>query len=98
MSAYKLATPIKAYGEEVTEITLREATTADARAIGSLPYAVVGEDGAVQLALAVCAKYISRLAGIPLSAVDQIPLADFHAMAWEVAQDFLAQGQAVSKA
>lgn len=98
MSVYKLSTPIKAYGDEVTEVTLRSATTADARAIGALPYAVVGEEGAVQLALAVCAKYIARLAGIPLSAVDQIPLADFHAMAWEVAQDFLAQAQAGSKA
>lgn len=87
----KLSKPIQAYGEEVHVINLREPTTADARAIKSLPYTISGDEGNVVLLLDVCAKYIARLADLPASAVDQIPLSEFHVMAWEVATYFLGQ-------
>lgn len=84
-----LSEPIIAYGEEVKQLRIREVTTADARAIGSLPYAI-SSDESVHLNLGVCAKYLVRLADIPLSAVDQISLAEFHSISWEIAQSFLA--------
>lgn len=85
-----LSAPITAYDTELRELQLRTASTADARAIGALPYAI-SHDQSVTLDLAVCAKYIGRLADIPASSVDQLALPDFNQLAWEVAGYFLAQ-------
>lgn len=84
---YPLKTAIKAYGEEVTELTMRDPTPADARALKALPY-VIGKDESVSLNLDVCAKYIERLCSIPPSSVDQIDLKDFNTLSWAVASFF----------
>lgn len=89
---FKLAAPIQAYGEEMRELRMRDPSTADVRAINAVPYVFSKEAGGVPtLVPEVCARYISRLAQIPLSAVDQLALGDFHSLAWEVANYFLQQ-------
>jgi len=93
---FPLSVPITAFDKELTELHLRPASTADARAIGALPYAI-RQDQSVALDLAVCAKYISRLADIPGSSVDKLALPDFNQLAWEVAQHFLGQGSTSSE-
>lgn len=91
-TVFELRAPIKAFGDEVRQLQLREPTTADARAINSLPYVFSQAGGGVPTVVPdVCAKYISRLADIPLSSVDQLVLGDFHALAWEVVNYFLQQ-------
>jgi hypothetical protein len=90
-TVYPLKKVITAHGEEVAELRLREGTTADARALKSLPYYVQADGETVALNLDVCAKYISRLAGIPLSSVDQLCLSDLNALAWAVTGPFLQQ-------
>ena len=93
----KLAKPIQAYGDSVTELTLREPTVADARALKSLPYSF-GEDGVPRPLLDVCARYIARLAGVPESAVDQRGAHEFHTLTWAGVSFFIRQdsGQEVA--
>lgn len=85
---YVLSSPIKAHNEELTTLTLRKLTPADARAVKSLPYHVA-TDESVRIDTDVVPKYIVRMAGIPLGAVDQLDLVDFNALAWMVAGFFL---------
>ena len=88
---YPLKKAITAHGEEVKELRVREATTADARALGSIPYFVQPDGETVTLNLVVCAKYISRLASIPQGSVDQLHVNDFNNLSWLVTQPFLSQ-------
>lgn len=90
-TVYPLQKAITAHGEEVTELRLRDATTADARALKALPYFIQPDGETVTLSLDVCAKYISRLAGIPLGSVDQLHVSDFNKLGWLVVQPFLSQ-------
>lgn len=85
---YPLSSPIKAHNEELTTLTLRKLTPADARAVKALPYHVA-TDESVRIDADAASKYIVRMAGIPLGAVDQLDLADFNALAWKVAGFFL---------
>lgn len=93
----KLAAPIQAYGESVSEISLREPSVADVRALKSLPY-TFGEDGMPRPLLDVCARYVARLAGVPDSAVDQLSTHEFHTLSWAVVGFFIRQdsGQEVA--
>lgn len=76
----KLSKPLKAHGDEVTEITLRPPTAKDVMEIGSpqllLP-AVDGASVAIEVRARVVGQYIVRLAGIPLSSVHSMELPDF---------------------
>jgi len=85
-----LPKPIQAYGKEMTQITLREPTVADARALKSLPYSF-GEDGVPRPLLDICARYIARLGEVPESAIDQIGMREFHTLAWTVVGFFINQ-------
>lgn len=85
---YVLASPIKAHGEELKVLTLRSLTPADARAVKALPYHVA-TDESVRIDTDAAAKYIVRMAGIPLGSVDQLNMVDFNALAWKVAGFFL---------
>ena len=76
----KLATPITAHGETLSEITLKRPTAAQAREIGALPYRV-GEDGVPQPLVAPACRYIAVCAGIPPSSVDQLDITDLNALA-----------------
>lgn len=88
----KLASPISAYGKEVDELSLREPSVADVRALKSLPYSFASEDPVPRPLLDVCARYIARLADVPDSAVDKLGVQDFHTLTWAVVGFFISQG------
>jgi hypothetical protein len=73
-----LSKPINAHGEERRELELREPSGEDLMEIG-YPYIVVQSDTGgqgVELRPKVVARYVSKLAQIPMSSVKQIGLAD----------------------
>ncbi|CAG9172389.1 phage tail assembly protein [Cupriavidus respiraculi] len=73
-----LSKAITAHGEERREIELREPSGEDLMEIG-YPYIVVQSDTGgqgVELRPKVVARYVSKLAQIPMSSVKQIGLAD----------------------
>lgn len=79
MSVIKLSKPIEAHGEQVSELTLREPTTEDVIANGH-PFLIIQseDDGtAVEIRAKSIARYISLLAGIPMSSVKELALSDF---------------------
>lgn len=84
----KLAIPIKAHDEELTELTLRRPTVQEVRAIKSLPYKIDQNDE-VSLDMETSAKYIAVCAGIPPSAVNQLDLSDLHTASWAIARFFM---------
>lgn len=89
----ELSAPIKAHGEDVTELTLRRPTPKEARAIKALPYKI-DKDEAVSIDLDVAAKYIVLCADIPMSSVDQLDLADLNTLAWQIAGFFMTPASA----
>lgn len=72
---FTLSQSVKHGAEELFELTLREPTPNDVNELG-LPYRLHA-DLTTQPIPAVCAKYISRLAGIPTSVVDKLSLIDY---------------------
>jgi len=70
-----LSKPITAHGESLSVLTLREPGGKEIRTLG-LPYRF-GADGSTIIEAAVVARFISELAGIPLSAVDKLPPPDW---------------------
>jgi hypothetical protein len=89
--SYQLVKPIKAHNEDVTEITLREPTGQEILDIGFPYLIVIGEDdntSAMQIQSKTVGKYISKLAGIPPSAVGQMCGADISALMGEVLSFF----------
>jgi hypothetical protein len=91
--AMKLKKPITAHGDEVTEITLKEPTGQDCRAVGGLPYSIAADE-TVSINAAVAMKYIGRCAGLPPSSVDQICPSDLNTLCWEIAGFFLSETSA----
>lgn len=87
MKEIQLATPIRAHGEDLHVLELREPTGKDVRELG-FPYVTTGDAG-IKLDAGVIAKYVSRLASIPLSSVDNMSPADLNSISWEVASFFL---------
>lgn len=75
----QLKKPIKAHGEEVTSLTLREPVPEDVMQVGSpiliIPSAT-GETG-FEVRAKIIAAYIAKLGGIPPSSVKDMHLADF---------------------
>lgn len=76
---FVLSRPIKAHGDELHELELAEPTSKDVRELGYPFSAVPAANGEADLKLfpEVGAKYISRLAKIPMSSVDQLAPGDF---------------------
>lgn len=79
--AIPLAKSIKAHGTDLDTLTLREPTTKDEIELGQ-PFLITlgdGTDGSsgVRIQAAVVAKYIVRLAAIPMSSVEQLSRPDF---------------------
>ncbi|MDP3088869.1 MAG: phage tail assembly protein [Methylotenera sp.] len=75
-----LTKSITAHGEPITEIELREPTGREVQDIG-FPYLVLMNDDteAIQIQAKAVGKYVSKLAGIPPSSVDQMSAADLSA-------------------
>lgn len=93
----KLAIPIKAHDEELTELTLRRPTVQEVRAIKSLPYKIDQNDE-VSLDMDASAKYIAVCAGIPPTSVNQLDLSDLHTASWAIARFFMSAASAKPKA
>lgn len=91
MKEIQLSKPVRAHGEDVHVLELREPTGKDVRELG-FPYTTTGDAG-VKLDAAVVAKYVSRLASIPMSSVDNMTPADLNTLSWEVAGFFLGTSQ-----
>jgi hypothetical protein len=89
---HTLAAPIQAHGAEVDVLTLRRPTGKDVRELG-FPYKLGGDESVV-LSTEVIAKYISRLAAIPMSSVDQLEPSDMNDLGWVIAGFFLNSGRA----
>lgn len=87
MKEITLTKPVRAHGEDVHVLELCEPTGKDVRELG-FPYTTTG-DGGVKLDAGVVAKYVSRLAKIPLSSVDAMSPVDLNSISWDVAGFFL---------
>lgn len=87
-TTYSLTKPITAHDEERSILELRAVSPADARAIRTLPY-YIAADESVRIDTEAAAKYIVRMAGIPMSSVDQLAASDFNGLAWMIAGFFL---------
>ncbi|QBY56153.1 phage tail assembly protein [Cupriavidus oxalaticus] len=85
---FPLTKPVKAHGEEVTSLDLRDPEPRDAREIKAMPY-WVAPDQSVQLNPTAAAQYVVRCAGIPMSSVDQLDMGDFNRLCWVIAGFFL---------
>lgn len=80
MTTIKLSKTIKAHGEEVDEVTLREPATKDLMEIGLPMLIITGADGqstGIEIRQPVIARYISRLAAIPMGSVESMTIKDF---------------------
>lgn len=90
----ELSKPVVAHGEEINSLTLRDPTPEDVMAIG-LPSLLIpsadGESVGVEIRAKVIGQYIVRLAGVPLSTVKALSLADFTRCQGAV-MDFFGQG------
>lgn len=65
-----LSKPIQAHGEKVTKLTLREPTGDDVIACGHpMTFQQVAGETVMQVNAKAAAKYVSTLAGIPMSSV-----------------------------
>ncbi|VVG70945.1 hypothetical protein PAP18089_01917 [Pandoraea apista] len=72
----KLTKPIKAHGEQVSVLTLREPTGEEVRKVGALPYDVHGAAGNMIPQARVALKYAAICAGVPPSSLDQLSAVD----------------------
>lgn len=80
MITIQLKRPVTAHGEQVSEITLREPVTKEVIEIGQPMLIVVGEDGkstGIEIRQRVVARWVSKLAGIPMSSVEALGLGDY---------------------
>lgn len=69
-----LSKSITAHNETLTVLEFCEPTGKDVRELG-YPYQI-GNDESIKLSALVTAKYISRLANIPMSSLDEMSPAD----------------------
>lgn len=84
-----LSKAITAHGADVTELELREPTGKDVQELG-FPYIVLmnGDDQALQIQVKTVGKYVSRLAAVPPSSIDQLSAGDLSALAGAVLSFF----------
>lgn len=87
MKEIKLSKSVRAHGDELYVLELREPTGKDVRELG-FPYTASGDAG-VKMDAGVMAKYISRLAGVPPSSVDEMQPSDLNTISWEIVGFFL---------
>ena len=85
---HELSSPIKAYGEELTKVTLRRPTAKECRTIGRMPYGLDERSMPVP-DLAMVSKYLVVCLNIPESSVDQLQLNDLNQLTWALLGFFL---------
>lgn len=80
---FQLSSPVAAYGEQVSAVTLRRPTVKELRECGQ-PYTVaVGGGGGIKADYEACARLLTMICTPPLpaSAVDSLDAGDFDDMA-----------------
>ena len=87
MKELQLTKPINAHGEAIHVLEFSEPTGKDVRELG-YPYQM-NQDESIKLQAHIIAKYIVRLAEVPLSTVDQMTPGDLNTAGWLVAGFFL---------
>ena len=87
MKELELKHPVTAHGETVSVLEFNEPTGKDVRELG-YPYQM-NQDESIKLQAHIIAKYIVKLASVPLSTVDQMSPADLNSAGWLVAGFFL---------
>lgn len=87
MKELELKHPVTAHGETVSVLEFNEPTGKDVRELG-YPYQM-NQDESIKLRAHIIAKYIVKLASVPLSTVDQMSPADLNSAGWLVAGFFL---------
>lgn len=96
-TVFKLSKPVMAHGQEITELTLREPTVTDTMDLG-MPYVVdiSGDEAAIAFKPTVLAKYVTRLATVPMSTIKALPISDWMALQGVVQGFFGQSGGAAS--
>jgi hypothetical protein len=89
MKTIKLTIPIEAHGETLTELTLKELNTAAIIRCG-MPVDIENVEGkqVTTVKTDVMSKYISVLAGIPISSVEKLDIKDFMTLINQVSDFF----------
>ncbi|CAM6403281.1 Bacteriophage protein [Escherichia coli] len=87
MKELELQHPVTAHGETISVLEFNEPTGKDVRELG-YPYQM-NQDESIKLQAHIIAKYIVRLANVPLSTVDQMKPSDLNSAGWLVAGFFL---------
>ncbi|MBM6634621.1 phage tail assembly protein [Leclercia adecarboxylata] len=87
MQEMLLNQPVNAHGETISVLEFKEPTGKDVRELG-YPYQM-NQDESIKLQAHIIAKYIVRLASVPLSTVDQMSPGDLNTAGWLVAGFFL---------
>ena len=94
MTVVALSRPVMAHGVELSELTLREPTTKDVIELGLPTLIIASADGGgtgVEIRQPVIARYISRLAQVPMGTVEKLSLPDF-SRATAAVMDFFGMG------
>jgi hypothetical protein len=87
MKELELNKPVTAHGETISVLEFTEPTGKDVRELG-YPYQM-NQDESIKLHAHIIAKYIVKLANVPLSTVDQMSPGDLNSAGWLVAGFFL---------
>ncbi|MCS2162961.1 phage tail assembly protein [Scandinavium sp. H11S7] len=87
MKELELGHPVTAHGETLSVLEFNEPTGKDVRELG-YPYQM-NQDESIKLQAHIIAKYIVRLANVPLSTVDQMSPGDLNSAGWLIAGFFL---------
>ena len=87
MKELELMKPVSAHGETIGVLEFNEPTGKDVRELG-YPYQM-NQDESIKLQAHIIAKYIVRLANVPLSTVDQMSPGDLNSAGWLIAGFFL---------
>lgn len=77
----KLSGPVKAHGEDITELVLREPTVSDTLDLG-MPFAIdaSGDSSEIVFRTAVIARYVVRLANVPMGTIKSLSMDDWLAV------------------
>lgn len=87
MKELELSNPVNTHGETISVLEFNEPTGKDVRELG-YPYQM-NQDESIKLQAHIIAKYIVRLANVPLSTVDQMSPGDLNSAGWLIAGFFL---------
>ena len=89
---FTLSNPVKAHGEEVSELVFREPTATDLVAYGS-PWLM-----SLAINETAMEKMMSALANVPPSTIKQLTAREWNAIAWELVARFFIRGKQRSDA